>query len=165
MLAPLLWRNIAFDPVAEEDHAYFILVVDGGEGKHSADLGDEILFTAVDGTEQGTGADIHEQQHGQFPLFFKKLAEGVVKACGDIPVDKADIIPGSIFPYFAEAHPPAFEGTMVFPGKKVPGEPLARDIQLPDLLQYFSCCKHGLSLITGSEWLSARRQSLARHLH
>src|SRR5580692_191839 len=61
MVPSLFWRNIPFDPVTEEDDAYFIVVVDRGESKHRAYFGDEVLFAGMDGTKQRAGTDIHEQ--------------------------------------------------------------------------------------------------------
>ena len=137
-----LGRDILFYPVAEEDGAHFVIVVDGGEGHHGADLGDDIFFPGMGCAEEGACADIDQEHDRQFPLFFKELAEGMVEACRDIPVDEPDVVSRGILTYFTEAHPTAFECAVVFACKKMTSEPFAFDLKLFHLFEYFCSCEH-----------------------
>ena len=114
-----LRRDIAFYPVAEENDAYLIVVVDGGEGQHGAELRDQILFPGMCRAEEGAGADVDKKHDGQLAFFLEQLAKGMVEARRDIPVDEADVIAGSILTHLAEAHATALEGTMVFAREKM----------------------------------------------
>ncbi len=45
-------RDIGFDPVAEEDGSYFVVVVGSGEGQYGAYFGDQVLLALVNGAEE-----------------------------------------------------------------------------------------------------------------
>ena len=143
MLPSLFRRDIRLDFVTEKDGANLVIVVNSREGQHGAELSDQIFFACVHRTEKRAGAHIHQQHYGQLAFFFEKFAEGMVESGGHIPINKADIISGRIFSYLPKAHPPAFEGAVIFSGEKVTGEPFAFNIELSYLLQYFGCSEHG----------------------
>ena len=105
-------------------------------------------------TEIARGADIDEQQDGQFALLGEFFDERPSGAGGDVPVDGPHFVAGDVFAHFVEIHAAAFEDGVVFAGQRVVDQAAGADFDLPHLLQDVS----GLSgfMVSCSVHVSAR---------
>jgi hypothetical protein len=80
-------------------------------------------------------ADVHHQHHRQLALLAELLDEGVARAGGHVPVDRADVIAGHVFTHLLELHPLALEGAVVLAREDIRHDPPA-DADVADLLDF-----------------------------
>ena len=137
MFFALLGRDEVLDMIAEEDDAYLIIVLNGGESQSGCHLGYEVFLESASGAELTRPRDVDEQDNGVFSLLFKDFDEGLVHASGDVPIDVADVVAELIFTHFAESHASTFEGRVILTSKDVIGETTSFDLNLPDTFEEF----------------------------
>ena len=101
-----------FVAIGEEQEADFVVVLHGAEGEDYGDFGREFAFGAG-GAENAGGADVDEQQEGEFTFFCELFdigfAADFADARGDVPLDEANFVAGLVFANFFKVHAPAFE--------------------------------------------------------
>jgi len=149
-----------FVTVGEEEEADLVIVLDGAEGEDCREFSGKFAFGAG-GAENAGGADVDEQQEGEF-TFFRELfdigfASDFSDARGDIPLDEANFVAGLVFANFFKVHAPAFEHATVLArergGHGVPCSQLNPADALEDFLSLRSigCCGwHGVKV--GARW-------------
>ena len=93
MLAALLGRDKFLDTVGKENHADFIIVLNGGKGDCSRNLRHHFFLQLLNGTKVQTVGHVHQQHDRKFTFFLKDFHEWFVEASGHIPVNIAHVIP------------------------------------------------------------------------
>ena len=121
-------------PVGEEDDAYLIIILYGGEGKRGGNLRHHVLLHLAHGAELQASRDIHEQHHRQLALLLEHLHVGLVEAGGHVPVYVAYVVAKLILAHLGEGHAPALEGRMILARKDVVGQSARLDFNLTDFL-------------------------------
>lgn len=130
MLLAFLGRDESLHPVAEEDDANLVVVLNRGERQRGRHLRDEILLEAHARAELARARHVDQQDHSVLPLLLEDLDVGLVHARRDVPVDVAHVVAILVFADFAESHAPALEGRVVFAGEDMVGEAAGLDLDL-----------------------------------
>src|SRR5262245_49991392 len=82
-----------------------------------------------------TGAGVHQQYHGQLPLFDESLDKRMTHAGRDVPVNVANIVAGLIFADLFESNAGAFEDAVIFATEEIFDGPAGSKLQKANLTQ------------------------------
>ena len=135
MKATLFRRNEEFDPIAEEQEADLVVVVDGAEGKDGGHLRGQFPLALADAPEVPRGAHVEHDHDRHLPLLGEFLDVRLPGACRDIPVDGPDLVAGRVGSDLLEVHAPALEDALVLAGKRGLHEPAGAQFQPADLAE------------------------------
>jgi hypothetical protein len=84
---------------------------------------------------------------GQLPFFREFLDESSTRAGGYVPVDGSNLVAGEVFADLVEIHSATAKDGVIFTGHRVVYEAVGADLNLPNVLQDFTCLVrvHGIS--------------------
>lgn len=133
MFASFLWRDELLYLVGEEDDAYLVVILNGGEGKCCCNLGHHIAFELLHGTKVETATDIDKQHHRQFSFLLEDFDVGFSEAGCYVPFNVADVVAILVFAHFGEGHTTPFEGGVVFACEDVAAQASGFYLDSPDL--------------------------------
>jgi len=119
MPCPLAGRDELFHLVGEGDEAHFIVVLNGGKGQESADLGGEFVLGLFHAAEASRSAEVHQEDNRELAFFAEFLDERLAGPRSDVPVDAPDIVTRLVFAHLIELHPPSLEDAFIFAGQDV----------------------------------------------
>ena len=134
-ITPLLRRDEVLDAVGEQDQADLVVVADRAQREHRAQLGRNLALEARDAAELTRGAQVDQQHHRQLALLHVLLDERLPHAGRHVPVDRAHVVAGDVFPDLGELHAAALEHAVVLAGKRAVDQPPRADVNASDLAE------------------------------
>ncbi len=134
---PLFWRHVFFNLVGEHDEADLVVVANGGEREHGGKLGGQLVLGLADAAELARGADIDDQEDGEFALLLELLDVRMAEAGRDVPIDGTHLIARQILAHFFKFHPMPLENGMVLAAEHVRDFTVRADFDLPDFFEDF----------------------------
>ena len=135
MPAPLFRRDELLDMVGKENHADFVIVLNGGKGERGRNLRNHQSLLLAHCAEITAAGHIDKQHHRHLALLFVDLDIGPVVARGHVPVYVAYVIAILVLAHLAEGHAAALECRMVFTGKYILRQTFGLYLNLTYLLE------------------------------
>ena len=137
--AAFFGRDEAFDAVAEQHGAHFVVVSHGAECQHRAELRDEVALGLLARSGCIGSAHIKQQEDGKFTLFLEHLDVRVTHARSDVPVDGSNFIAVLVLAVFGERHATSLERAVVFPRENPVAQSAGFQFNPPYPLNQFGC--------------------------
>ncbi len=125
-------RHVALDAVGEDDAADAVVVRDGREREHRGQLGCVLALAQVPRAELLGARHVDDEQEREVALLDELLHVRRAHAGGDVPVDRADLVAGSVLAHLGELHPAALEDGVVRPADPRLEDHLRADLDPPD---------------------------------
>ena len=141
-MASLLRRNEELDPVAEEQQADLVVVVDGAEGQDRRHLGRHLALALLHAPEIPGGTDIKHDHHRHLPLLGELLDIGLPGAGGDVPVDGADLVARRVGADLLEVHPASLEDALVLSRERRLDKAARAQLEAADLAENLAGIVH-----------------------
>ena len=135
--ATLLRRDEFLNLVGEEYHTNLVVVLNCRKCQCGGNLGNHLALVYAHCAEVAAARYIDKQHDGQLTLLLVDFHIGMVVACGDVPVDVADVVAILIFAHLRECHATPLEGRVVFAREYVLGQSTGLYLDFADLFQQF----------------------------
>lgn len=110
VFASLLGGDELFHVVGEEDYAYLVVVLYGGEGDGGRYLCHHVALGLVLCAEVEAARHVHQQDYRQLSFLLEHLYVCSVEAGGYVPVYVTHVVAILVFSHFAERHASSLEG-------------------------------------------------------
>lgn len=134
---PRSWWKALLDVIGKQRDADLVLIANGRNRQRGSQFGDQFPLGLRLATEVLRGAQVDQQHHRHLAFFTKELDERLVATCGDIPIDRANIVTDLVGANFFKFDSSALESRMPRPGQQIVDLVRAANLDLSNFLKNF----------------------------